>query len=80
MSSEEAQRIFNAPPPPSSIGEALAQRLERYRQTMAEAEAEKNSSKVRRLGRIVKSYEAAIKAHKLNKEFDYASLPTPPGM
>lgn len=79
LNPEEAQKLFNAPPAPTSILDALEQRLAKYEQTLKEAQGENNSGKVRRLGRIVKNYECAIKAYKQEKPYDYESLPTPPG-
>jgi coiled-coil and C2 domain-containing protein 1 len=38
-----------------------------------------NTSKVKMLTRILKKYEQAITANKSNKEYDYESLPVPPG-
>lgn len=46
--------LFEAPPPPSTVLEALEQRLQKYSATKAAAEAEGNTSKVRRLQRIIK--------------------------
>ncbi|XP_055927425.1 coiled-coil and C2 domain-containing protein 1-like isoform X2 [Argiope bruennichi] len=71
--------IFAAPPPPSSVLEALQQRLEKYTATKQAAEAENNSGKVRRLQRIIKQYETAIKDYKAGKNIDFEELPTPPG-
>lgn len=63
----------------SSLGEALQQRLEKYKSTEAAAKAEGNTSKARRYGRIVKQYEDAIKAHKAGRPVPVDELPTPPG-
>ncbi|XP_013788063.1 coiled-coil and C2 domain-containing protein 1-like, partial [Limulus polyphemus] len=71
--------LFKAPPPPASIEEALEQRLEKYRSTMEVAKNEGQNSKVRRLGRICKQYEDAIKNHKAGKPTNYEELPVPPG-
>ncbi|CAL1265126.1 unnamed protein product [Larinioides sclopetarius] len=71
--------IFAAPPPPASILEALQQRLEKYTATKQAAEEESNSGKVRRLQRIIKQYETAIKDYKAGKNVDFEELPTPPG-
>lgn len=79
ISREDASRLFNAPETASTVLEALNQRLDKYKETAAQAEAKGDSSKVRRLGRIIKQYETAIKAHKSGKDFDYSSLPVPPG-
>ncbi|CAN7975750.1 unnamed protein product, partial [Ixodes persulcatus] len=71
--------LFNAPPPPTSVLEALQQRLEKYQSTIAEAKEKGDDRKVRRLGRIVKQYEDAIKLHKAGKPVDFEELPAPPG-
>lgn len=46
--------MFNAPDAPKTIMEALTQRLEKYKSSEAAAKAEGDSSKARRMGRIVK--------------------------
>lgn len=46
---------------------------------MDQAQAEGNSSKVRRMGRITKQYQAAIKASKAGKPVAFDELPDPPG-
>ncbi|XP_040064712.2 coiled-coil and C2 domain-containing protein 1-like [Ixodes scapularis] len=71
--------LFNAPPPPTSVLEALQQRLEKYQSTITEAKGKGDDRKVRRLGRIVKQYEDAIKLHKAGKPVDFEELPAPPG-
>lgn len=67
------------PPPPKTIMEALTQRLAKYQSQEAHAKEEGNSSKVRRMGRIVKQYQDAIKAHKAGRPVPFDELPTPPG-
>eukprot|EP00111_Clytia_hemisphaerica_P000361 TCONS_00000971-protein len=69
----------STPGAPSTVLEALEQRLEKYRETGAKAKEEGNSGKVRRMGRIVKQFEAAIKDYKANKPVDFNELPCPPG-
>ncbi|CAG5121470.1 unnamed protein product [Candidula unifasciata] len=76
---EEEKSLFNAPDAPKTIMEALTQRLEKYKTTESAAKTEGDSSKVRRMGRIVKQYEDAIKLYKAGKQVDYDNLPTPPG-
>jgi coiled-coil and C2 domain-containing protein 1 len=78
VSREDIARIFNAPVQAHSVEEAQ-QRMEKYQETFEKAKAEGNSSKARRLGRIVKQYENAMKAHRRGNDFDLDSLPTPPG-
>lgn len=79
ISREDASRLFNAPESASTVLEALNQRLEKYRETSIQAEAKGDSSKVRRIGRIIKQYENAIKACRVGSDFDYSSLPAPLG-
>lgn len=64
---------------PTSVLEALEQRLAKYRSQEEAAKAENNSSKARRMGRIVKQYVDAIKMHKAGKPIPVEELPTPPG-
>lgn len=87
---EEAERQSEAEPvpkraadpipnAPTSIAEALQQRLDKYRSVEQSAKDEANSSKARRFGRIVKQYEDAVKLHKAGKPVPFDELPTPPG-
>lgn len=64
---------------PTTILEGLVQRLEKYKSVEQSAKDEGNSSKARRLGRIVKQYEDAVKQCKAGKAVAYDDLPTPPG-
>lgn len=66
-------------PIPKTVMEALEQRLTKYRDTQRLAEEKGESSRVRRMGRIVKQYEEAIKATKAKKPYNYSELPDPPG-
>ena len=66
-------------PLPKTIEEALNQRLYRYRDDESKAKSEGNASRARRLGRICKQYEDALKLHKRGKPIPVAELPTPPG-
>uniref|UniRef100_A0A0K8SQC8 C2 domain-containing protein n=1 Tax=Lygus hesperus TaxID=30085 RepID=A0A0K8SQC8_LYGHE len=67
------------PPAPATVMEALEQRLAKFQQQEESAKAEGNSSKARRMGRIVKQYQDAIKLHRAGKPFPVDELPTPPG-
>ena len=71
--------VFGAPPPPTSVEEALNQRLAKYREDEAKAKEEGNASKARRLGRICKQYQDALKLNEKGKPIPIAELPTPPG-
>jgi len=64
---------------PTTILEALEQRLSKYVDATNKAKEEENSGKVRRMGRIVKQYQDAIKATKAKRVVDYNELPCPPG-
>lgn len=66
-------------PVPKTALEALEQRLAKYREGLKTAQDKGESSRVRRMGRIIKQYEAAVKSTKAGKACDYADLPTPPG-
>lgn len=49
-----APKNLEPPPPPKDVAEALQQRLEKYQHATNQAKEEGNSSKSRRMGRIVK--------------------------
>ena len=66
-------------PIPKSPQEALEQRLSKYQSGVEGAKKEGNSSKARRMGRIVKQYEDALKALRAGKPVDFGELPVPPG-
>ncbi|ESO95891.1 hypothetical protein LOTGIDRAFT_175058 [Lottia gigantea] len=76
---EEEKAIFGAPDEPKTVMEALEQRLEKYKFTEAQAKKDGESGKARRMGRIVKQYQEAIRAQKAGRAVDYEELPTPPG-
>lgn len=59
--------------------EALEQRLAKFKEQEENAKKEGNNSKVRRMGRIVKQYQDAIKLHRAGKPIPVDELPTPPG-
>ncbi|CAK1603535.1 unnamed protein product [Parnassius mnemosyne] len=63
----------------STIGEALKQRLAAFKEQEAKAKEQGNSSKARRMGRIVKQYEQAVKLHAAGKPLQLDELPTPAG-
>ena len=66
-------------PVPKTPLEALQQRLAKYKEGQKSAQEKGESSRVRRMGRIIKQYEDAIKLTKVGKPCDYNELPTPPG-
>ena len=66
-------------PVPKTALEALDQRLSKYKEGMKIAQEKGESSRVRRMGRIIKQYELAIKDTKIGKPVDYDDLPAPPG-
>ena len=66
-------------PVPKTPLEALQQRLAKYKEGQKSAQEKGESSRVRRMGRIIKQYEDAIKLTKAGKPCDYNELPTPPG-
>lgn len=77
---KELSAIFGAPEEaPTTVLEALEQRLAKYKVSSDQAKAEGNGGKVRRMGRICKQYEDAIKATKAKRPFEYEELPVPPG-
>lgn len=63
----------------SSVAEALKQRLDIYKEQEQAAKDQGNNSKARRMGRIVKQYEDAIKRNNAGKSIPVDELPTPPG-
>ncbi|GFN95176.1 coiled-coil and c2 domain-containing protein 1-like protein [Plakobranchus ocellatus] len=79
MSAEEEKSMFNAPDAPQSVMEALSQRLDKYKLSESSAKSAGESGKARRMGRIVKQYEDAIKMYRAGKPVDFEELPTPPG-
>ncbi|XP_021922806.1 coiled-coil and C2 domain-containing protein 1-like isoform X2 [Zootermopsis nevadensis] len=71
--------IYSAPPAPTTVMEALEQRLLKYRSVEQAARDDGNTSKARRMGRIVKQYENAIKLHNAGRPIPVDELPNPPG-
>ncbi|XP_041980065.1 coiled-coil and C2 domain-containing protein 1-like isoform X2 [Aricia agestis] len=63
----------------STIDEALKQRLAHFKEQEAKAKEEGNSSKARRLGRVVKQFQDAIRMHAAGKPVPLDELPTPNG-
>ncbi|CAK1549613.1 unnamed protein product [Leptosia nina] len=63
----------------STVDEALKQRLAAFQEQESKAKEEGNSSKARRMGRIIKQYQDAIKLHNAGKPLLLDELPTPAG-
>ncbi|KAG6465502.1 hypothetical protein O3G_MSEX015191, partial [Manduca sexta] len=63
----------------SSLDEALRQRLAYFQQQEVKAKEDGNSSKARRMGRIVKQYADAVRANAAGRAIATDDLPTPPG-
>ncbi|XP_022690568.1 coiled-coil and C2 domain-containing protein 1-like isoform X2 [Varroa jacobsoni] len=79
MNSKTDPAMYNAPPQAQTVLGALEQRLAKYQEAEAQAKDKGDSSRARRLGRIVKDYETTIKAHKAGKKVNFEDLPVPPG-
>lgn len=79
LSTDAEKKLYNAPDKPTTILEALTQRMAKYKSCEEEAKASGSTSKARRMGRIAKQYQDAIKMHKAGKPVNFEELPTPPG-
>ena len=79
QTSEPAATTDSSIPVPRTVMEALEQRLAKYEATQAAAQEKGESSRARRMARIIKQYQEAMKMTKLGKPFDYSDLPDPPG-
>lgn len=66
-------------PVPRTTLEALEQRLAKYQSTLLETQSTGNTSKQRRIGRIVKQYQDAVRSCKAGKPVPFDELPDPPG-
>lgn len=62
-----------------AILNALQKRMEKYQETALKAQQEDDTSKFRRMSRIQKQYDDAIRAVKTGRKIDFSELPTPPG-
>ncbi|XP_037297834.1 coiled-coil and C2 domain-containing protein 1-like isoform X2 [Manduca sexta] len=80
---QKAEEPAPADPAPlvtaSSLDEALRQRLAYFQQQEVRAKEDGNSSKARRMGRIVKQYADAVRANAAGRTIATDDLPTPPG-
>ncbi|XP_072936404.1 coiled-coil and C2 domain-containing protein 1-like isoform X2 [Epargyreus clarus] len=77
----EPQPVAEAPAliTASTVDEALKQRLAAFQEQESKAKEEGNTSKARRMGRIVKQYQDAIRLHAAAKPLPLDELPTPAG-
>ena len=66
-------------PVPATLLEGLEQRLEKYKEGVTKSEQEGNTSKARRMKRILTQFQEAIAACKAGKPYEYNELPAPPG-
>jgi len=71
--------MYGAPDAPTTIAEALEQRLQKYKSEELKAKQAGNASKARRMGRICKQYEDAKRLHKAGRPIPRGDLPDPPG-
>lgn len=76
---EEVGDVDSSIPVPKTVMEALEQRLAKYKETQRLAQEKGESSRQRRMARIVKQYEEAIKLTRVGKPYNYSELPDPPG-
>lgn len=67
------------PAEPTTVLDALQQRLNRYREAGIQARANGDERKARMHDRIAKQYQDAVRAHQAGQKVDFAELPVPPG-
>ncbi|XP_072240424.1 coiled-coil and C2 domain-containing protein 1A [Leuresthes tenuis] len=73
-------QVFTADlPAPSSLAEALQQRMDIYKQAAEGAKSKGDDRKARMHQRIVKQYQDAMRAHKAGRPVNLTDLPVPPG-
>uniref|UniRef100_A0A672YG11 Coiled-coil and C2 domain-containing protein 1B n=1 Tax=Sphaeramia orbicularis TaxID=375764 RepID=A0A672YG11_9TELE len=65
--------------PPSTVAEALQQRMDIYKSAAEGAKSKGDDRKARMHQRIVKQYQDAIRAHKAGRPVNLSDLPVPPG-
>lgn len=68
-----------APAEPTTVLDALQQRLNKYREAGIQARANGDERKARMHDRIAKQYQDAVRAHQAGQKVDFAELPVPPG-
>lgn len=66
-------------PAPSTLAEALQQRMDIYKSAAEGAKSKGDDRKARMHQRIVKQYQDAIRAHKAGRPVNLSDLPVPPG-
>lgn len=66
-------------PAPTTIAEALQQRMDVYKSAAEGAKNKGDDRKARMHQRIAKQYQEAIKAHKAGRNVNLSDLPVPPG-
>ncbi|XP_022611331.1 coiled-coil and C2 domain-containing protein 1A isoform X1 [Seriola dumerili] len=66
-------------PAPSSLAEALQQRMDIYKSAAEGAKSKGDDRKARMHQRIVKQYQDSIRAHKAGRPVNLSDLPVPPG-
>lgn len=66
-------------PAPTSVAEALQQRMDIYKSAAEGAKSKGDDRKARMHQRIVKQYQDAIRAHKAGRPVSLTDLPVPPG-
>ncbi|KAF7657060.1 hypothetical protein LDENG_00032390 [Lucifuga dentata] len=66
-------------PAPSSLAEALQQRMDIYKSAAEGAKSKGDDRKARMHQRIVKQYQDAMRAHKAGRPVNLSDLPVPPG-
>ncbi|XP_037775377.1 coiled-coil and C2 domain-containing protein 1-like isoform X1 [Penaeus monodon] len=69
----------DGPAAPTTVLEALEQRLAKYAEQRDKAKNEGNARKERMNQRIMKQFQDAIKCHKAGKPVPFDELPCPPG-
>ncbi|KPP71415.1 coiled-coil and C2 domain-containing protein 1B-like [Scleropages formosus] len=68
-----------APSQPSSVLEALEQRMAKYEEACAQAKESGNARKARMHERIAKQYQSTIRSYKAGRPVNFEELPIPPG-
>ncbi|XP_053712187.1 coiled-coil and C2 domain-containing protein 1A-like [Synchiropus splendidus] len=66
-------------PAPTSVAEALQQRMDIYKSAAEAAKSKGDDRKARMHLRIVKQYQDSMKAHKAGRNVNLSDLPIPPG-